>query len=95
MPTFDEDAVAGRDMKTKIFASTQSLVLDKTSPQYFGTDYGRYPFAGITDTYFLLPYGDFVNGLENIISPLMYLFALLLLFGIFFRKTNLFVATLS
>jgi hypothetical protein len=35
MPTFDEDAVSGRDMKTKIFASTQSLVLDKTSSEFF------------------------------------------------------------
>jgi len=95
MPTFDEDAVAGRDMKTKIFASEKSLVLDKTSPQYFGTDYGRYPFAGITDTYFLLPYDGFVNWLSNIISSLMYLLALLLLFGIFLRKTDLFVAVLS
>ncbi len=95
MPTFDEDAVSGRDMKTKIFASTQSLVLDKTSPEYFWTDYGRYPFAGITDTYFLLPYWEFVNGIGNIISSLMYLFAFLLLFGIFLRKTNLFVAVLS
>ncbi len=94
-PTFDEDAVVGWDMKTKIFASTQSLVLDKSNPEYFGTDYGRYPFAGITDTYFLLPYGGFVNGLSNIISALMYIFAILLLFGIFLRKTNLFVAVLS
>jgi hypothetical protein len=61
MPTFDDDAVNERDMKTKVFATTQSLVLDKTSPEYFGTNYGRYPFAGITDTYFLLPYGTFVD----------------------------------
>lgn len=95
MPTFDEDAVAGWDIKTKIFASNQSLVLDTTSPEYFGTDYGRYPFVGILDTYFLLPYGWFVNGLSNIISPLMYLFGFLLLFGIFLRKTNLFWSTLA
>lgn len=95
MPTFDEDAVAGRDIKAKIFASNQSLVLDKASPDYFGSDYGRYPFAWITDTYFLLPYGGFVNGLGNIIEPLLYLFSLLLLLGIFLRKTNLFVAAVS
>ena len=56
MPTFDEDAVAGWDIKTKIFSSNQSLVLDKNSPEYFGSEYARYPFAGIIDTYFLLPY---------------------------------------
>lgn len=95
MPTFDEDAVAGWDMKTKIFAENKSLVLDQSSPEFLGSDYGRYPFAGITDTYFLLPYGDFVNWLGNIISPLMYFLALLLLFGIFLRKTNLFVALFS
>jgi len=95
MPTFDEDAVAGWDIKTKIFASNKSLVLDMASPEYFGTDYGRYPFAGITDTYFLLPYDGFVNGLGNIIEPLLYFFALLLLFGVFLRKTNLFVAAIS
>lgn len=95
MPTFDEDAVAWWDMKTKIFASTQSLVLDKTNPEYLGADYGRYPFAGITDTYFLLPYGNFVNGLWNIIASLMYILALLLLFGIFLRKTNFFVSIIS
>lgn len=94
MPTFDEDAVAGRDIKTKIFASTQSLVLDKASPEYFGTDYWRYPFGGITDTYFLLPYGEFVNWLSNIISPLIYILSILLLFGIFLRKSNLFWAVL-
>lgn len=88
MPTFDEDAVAGWDIKTKIFAENKSLVLDTTNPEYFGTDYGRYPFAGIADTYFLLPYPWFVNGLSNIISPLIYLFALLLLLGIFLRKTE-------
>lgn len=95
MPTFDEDAVAGWDVKTKIFASNQSLVLDKASPEYFGTDYGRYPFAGIIDTYFLLPYGEFVNWLSNIISPLTYLLGFLLLFGIFLRKSDIFWASLS
>jgi len=95
MPTYSDDAIIGRDMTTKIFSIHKSLVLDTTSPEYFGTDYGRYPFAGITDTYFLLPYGWFVNWLSNIISALMYLFALLLLFGIFVRKTNIFVAALS
>jgi len=57
MPTYSDDAIIGRDMTTKIFSIHKSLVLDTTSPEYFGTDYGRYPFAGITDTYFLLPYG--------------------------------------
>jgi hypothetical protein len=60
-----------------------------------GSDYARYPFASIIDTYFLIPYWDFVNGLSNIISPLMYLFSILMLFGIFLRKTNLFWAILS
>ncbi|MEI7562609.1 MAG: hypothetical protein WCJ39_02610 [bacterium] len=35
MPTFDEDAVYGWDMKTKIFVENKSLVLDKASPEYF------------------------------------------------------------
>ncbi|MCX6824776.1 MAG: hypothetical protein NTY80_00995 [candidate division SR1 bacterium] len=95
MPTFDDDAVNEWDLKTKVFSTNLNLVLDKTNPEYFGTNYGRYPFAGILDTYFLLPYGGFVNGLSNIISSLMYCFALLLLFGIFLRKTNIFIAALS
>ncbi len=95
MPTFDEDAVAGRDLKTKIFTENKTLVLDKTSPEYFWTDYGRYPFAWLTDTYFLLPYWEFVNWMSNIISPLIYLLSVFLLWGIFLRKTNLFVAVLS
>lgn len=95
MPTFDDDAVNEWDLKTKVFSTNLNLVLDKTNPEYFGTNYGRYPFAGILDTYFLLPYGWFVNWLSNIISSLMYCFALLLLFGIFLRKTNIFIAALS
>ncbi|MCF7834534.1 hypothetical protein K9M48_00565 [Candidatus Gracilibacteria bacterium] len=95
MPTFDEDAVAGRDMKTKIFSSNKSLVLDNTNSEYFGTDYGRYPFAGITDTYFLLPYNTFINGLGNVIAPFIYLLSIILLLGIFLRKTNLFFVILS
>ncbi len=95
MPTYDDDAVTTWDMKTKIFSANQSMVLDKSSPEYLGSDYARYPFASIIDTYFLIPYWDFVNGLSNIISPLMYLFSILMLFGIFLRKTNLFWAILS
>jgi hypothetical protein len=34
MPTFDDDAVTGRDLKTKIFSENKSLVLDKSSPEY-------------------------------------------------------------
>lgn len=95
MPTFDEDAVAGRDIKTKIFAENKSLVLDKNNPEYFWTDYGRYPFASLADTYFLLPYWEFVNWMSNIISPLIYLLSIILLFGIFLRKTNFFIAAIS
>ena len=35
MPTYDEDAVTGRDLKTKIFTEHKSLVLDKTNPEFF------------------------------------------------------------
>lgn len=95
MPTFDEDAVAGRDIKTKIFAENKSMVLDKSNLEYFWTDYGRYPFAGLADTYFLLPYWEFVNWMSNIISPLIYLLSIILLFGIFLRKTNFLIAVVS
>jgi hypothetical protein len=56
MPTYDDDAVTTWDMKTKIFSANQSMVLDKSSPEYLGSDYARYPFASIIDTYFLIPY---------------------------------------
>ena len=56
MPTFDEDAVAGWDMKTKVFVENKSLVLDKVSPEFLGSALERNIFAPITDTYFLLPY---------------------------------------
>jgi len=95
MPTFDEDAVVWWDIKTKIFTENKSLVLDKNSPEYFWTDYGRYPFASIIDTYFMLPYGQYINWFGNIISPLIYILSLLLLFGIFFRKTNIFFSILT
>lgn len=78
MPTFDEDAVAGWDMKTKVFAYTHSLVLDKTDPEFWGSDLSRLPMAGLIDSYFLLGTDDVV-GLTNIISPLVYLFSILLI----------------
>ncbi|MEI7557852.1 MAG: hypothetical protein WCJ45_03300 [bacterium] len=54
MPTFDEDAVAGWDMKTKVFTENKSLVLDKTNPEFLGSALERNIFAPLTDTYFLL-----------------------------------------
>jgi hypothetical protein len=54
MPTFDEDAVGGRDIKTKIFTENKSLVLDKSSPEFLGSALERNIFAPLTDTYFLL-----------------------------------------
>jgi hypothetical protein len=54
MPTFDDDAVTGWDLKTKIFAENKSLVLDKASPEFLGSALDRNVFAPLTDTYFLL-----------------------------------------
>jgi len=93
MPTFDEDAVAGWDLKTKIFIENKSLVLDRGSSEFLWSDYWRFPWAWIVDSYFLLLNNDIV-GLTNIISPLLYLIWLFLIFGILLRKTNLFNASI-
>ncbi|MFA5747565.1 MAG: hypothetical protein WC872_00460 [Candidatus Absconditabacterales bacterium] len=95
MPTFDDDAVTGRDLKTKIFSENKSLVLDKSSPEYLGSALERNIFAPLTDTYFLLSSKGDINGYTNIASALFYFISILILFGIFLRKTNLFFATLS
>lgn len=95
MPTFDEDAVAWIDMKTKIFTENKSLVLNKWSIEYLWNDFSRYPFSAIVDTYFLLPYWYFIDWLSNIISPLIYIMSLLVLFWIFLRKSNLLWASIS
>ena len=95
MPTFDEDAVAGWDMKTKVFVENKSLVLDKVSPEFLGSALERNIFAPITDTYFLLPYTWDVVGFTNIISPLLYFFTILLLFGIFLRKSDIFFSAIA
>lgn len=91
MPTFDEDAVTGWDLKTKIFVENKSLVLDRGSSEFLGNDYDRFPWAWIIDSYFLLLNKNII-GLTNIISPLLYLIGLFLIFGILLRKTNLFNA---
>lgn len=90
MPTFDEDAVAGWDMKTKVFSVNHSLVLDKADPEFLGSALERNIFAPLTDSYFLLSDSSHITGFTNIISPLMYLMGILLLFGIFLRKATIF-----
>lgn len=80
MPTFDEDAVTGWDMKTKVFTENRSLVLDTKSPEFLGSALDRNIFAPLTDTYFLLGYDHFPVGLSNIISPIVYLSLLFLFF---------------
>lgn len=95
MPTFDDDAVTGWDLKTKIFSENKSLILDKNSPEFLWSALERNIFAPLTDTYFLLSHTWNVNGLTNIISALSYLLIIFLLFGIFLRKSNLFFASLS
>jgi hypothetical protein len=80
MPTFDEDAVGGWDLKTKVFVENKSLVLDKTSPEFLGSALERNIFAPLTDTYFLLGYENFPVGLSNIISPLVYIGLVILFF---------------
>ncbi len=92
MPTFDEDAVAGWDMKTKVFTENKSLVLDKTNPEFLGSALERNIFAPLTDTYFLLMHTWNLTWYTNVISPIMYLFSILLLFWIFLRKSNLMFA---
>ena len=54
MPTFDDDAVTGWDMKTKIFNENKSLVLNKDSQEFLGSALERNIFAPLTDTYFIL-----------------------------------------
>lgn len=95
MPTVDEDAVTGWDMKTKVFTEHKSLVLDKSDPEFLGSALERNIFAPLTDTYFLLGYEQFPVGLSNIISPLVYLASIFLLFGIMWRRTDLIVAFLG
>ena len=95
MPTFDEDAVVWRDLKTKIYTDNKSLVLDKESPEYLWSAYERNIFAPLTDTYFLLA-SDWINlNQTDIISPIIYLLSVLILFGILLRKWNLLFASLS
>lgn len=94
MPTFDEDAVSWRDLKTKVFVENKSLVLNKNSPEFLGSALERNIFAPLTDTYFLLWNNGSIIWLTNIISPLVYLLSIFLLFGIFLRKTNLFYSIL-
>ena len=95
MPTFDEDAVGGWDMKTKVFTENKSLVLNTTSPEFLWSALERNIFAPLSDVYFLLGYEQFPVGLSNIISPLVYIALVILFFWIFLRKTNLFFAFLS
>ena len=95
MPTYDEDAVAWWDMKTKVFYEQRSLVLDTKSNEFLWTDLSRYPFAWLVDTYLLLPlHQDDVAWLTNIISPIVYLLSILLLFWIFLRLTDMFFAVI-
>lgn len=95
MPTFDEDAVVWRDLKTKVYTENRGLVLDKSSPEYLWSAYERNIFAPLTDTYFLLA-SDWINvNQTDIISPIIYLLSVLVLFGILLRKWNLLFASLS
>lgn len=95
MPTFDEDAVTGRDLKTKVFTENKSLVLDKDSPEYLWSAYERNFFAPLTDSYFLLANDEIKINQTDIISPIIYLLSVLVLFWILLRKWNLFFASLS
>lgn len=91
MPTYDEDAVAWWDMKTKIFTYNHSLILDKTSPEYLGSDLSRLPMAWLIDSYFLLTTQSIV-WYTNIISPLVLLMSFLLLLWFLYKKTDLLYA---
>ncbi|HBA45331.1 TPA: hypothetical protein DEG21_01635 [Patescibacteria group bacterium] len=95
MPTFDEDSVAGWDLKTKVFVENKSLVLDRRNSEFLGSALERNIFAPLTDTYFLFGYDKFPVGLSNIIAPLVYLCLIFLFFGIFIRKANLFYSLIS
>lgn len=92
MPTYDEDAVSSWDIKTKVFTENKSLVLDKTDPEFLWSSLERNIFAPLTDTYFLLMHTWNLTWYTNVISPIMYLFSILLLFWIFLRKSNLMFA---
>ncbi len=95
MPTYDEDAVNGWDMKTKVFFEDRSLILDPANPEFLWSALDRNIFAPMTDTYFLLGYSAFPDGLSNIISPLIYLSILLSFFWIFLRKLWLWYALIG
>ncbi|GAB0174360.1 MAG: hypothetical protein HHAS10_02390 [Candidatus Altimarinota bacterium] len=94
-PTLGEDAVTGWDLKTKVFFENKSIVLDKQDPENLGGEYKRSIFAPLIDLYFLLPYDELPDGYTNIISSLIYLNTALLLFGIFLRKYDSFIASMA
>lgn len=94
MPTYDEDAVAGRDMKTKIFHERNSLVLDNKDPEFLWTALSRIVYAPLVDYYFIQGIQSDDSRFNNIISPLVYLNIMILLFGLLMRYTNLWWALL-
>ncbi|HMT01300.1 MAG TPA: hypothetical protein PKC14_03150 [Candidatus Absconditabacterales bacterium] len=95
MITYDEDAVIGRDMKTKVIYINDSLVLDKSNSEFFGTAADRNIVAPLIDISFL-QYGSYqsIEGLTNIVSPIMYALFVLFLFGIFYKR-DLFLAIIG
>ncbi len=94
-PTLWEDAVTGWDLKTKVFFENKSIILDRDNPENLWGEYKRSIFAPLIDLYFLLPYKTLPDGLTNIISSLIYLNTALLLFGIFLRKFDSFIALVA
>lgn len=94
-PTLWEDAVTWWDLKTKVFFENRSIPLDKNNSENLWWEQKRTVSAPLTDVYFILPYKSIPIWWLNIFSWLVYLNMTILLFGIFLRKFDLFIAALA
>lgn len=94
-PTLWEDAITWWDLKTKVFFENRAVPLDKENPENLWWEQKRTIAAPLTDLYFILPYKEIPIWWLNIFSWLIYLNMFILLFWIFLRKFDLFIASLA
>lgn len=88
-PTYQDDTFANWNMRGKIFAERQSLVLDMTDPEYLWTGYKQYPLTpSLFKTYLSLFAPNWDDSYINLPSLLFFLASLGIIFFIVFRITK-------
>lgn len=86
--TYDEDAVAAWDVKSKVFTFQKSLILDWTSKEFLGTAPSRIIYWPIVDAVLVWTDPVYFDLYSNVISPIIYIILWFFAVWYIYRKTR-------